>query len=710
MSLLLRSLLLLIFIGFAGFASAKPRLEEIRTASDRVLVLVFRGVQEAPADYTQWINTKIDVEAVHTDDRSGWKINGQPPLAMHKFVTESSGLCVNPKGAEYYIYLEIPLLVSGTRYTIETPLGDTAFVFNDRAIFCESVKTNQTGYSALSNVRYANVAVWLGTGGSRTIEGALPAYEVFEPATGKTVVKGRLTEMGKDESSGDFVYRADLSKVPEGGPYKISVKGYGCSYPFGVGGNFSRRLGYVSFRSLFYQRCGIALTKPYAWEDIRLNPCHTVLYNVNAATGEANLNVVGTEPSFTCYGGYHDAGDADRRLYHLTRVPHVLMTTYEAFPGYFTDKQFNIPDKFDANFSILGQGNGIPDIIDEAEWAALIWEYLQEPDGGVHWGTETRGYPEPFYIPMDQDRKKYGTIRVDNSATTMAAAVFMHLARLLKPYKPDRTQALQQRAERAMAYVGNKATEEYAFYYAVQKYLLTGDSVSHQRVKAFAKKLAIGNPYLSGKDISDRVAFIGFFYPYLLAKERSVDPETVRLMKTFLRNTADSQMEIFAAFAYPVGNPLTSRRQWGSNVIQGMHAYPCLLQWNLTQEQKYIDVACQLMDYTQGLNPPGKCYVTGMGFNRVANPHDCESEYTKTKGWGVKPGILIYGPGNLPDKIEFTSLPHVTALPRERQWVDHLYTYGMTEFTVHETLIYPAVIYPVLARGGTWTEGRDPFE
>lgn len=162
MSLLLRSLLLLIFIGFAGFASGKPRLEEIRTASDRVLVLVFRGGQEASADYMQWINTKIDVAAENTDDRSVWKINGQPPLAMHKFVTESSGLSVNPKGAEYYLYLEIPLLVNATRYAIETTLGDTAFVFTDRTTFCESVKTNQTGYSALSKVRYAYVAVWGG--------------------------------------------------------------------------------------------------------------------------------------------------------------------------------------------------------------------------------------------------------------------------------------------------------------------------------------------------------------------------------------------------------------------------------------------------------------------------------------------------------------------------------------------------------------------
>jgi endoglucanase len=115
------------------------------------------------------------------------------------------------------------------------------------------------------------------------------------------------------------------------------------------------------------------------------------------------------------------------------------------------------------------------------------------------------------------------------------------------------------------------------------------------------------------------------------------------------------------------------------------------------------------MDYNQGLNPIGKCYVTGIGFDQVKNPHDRESAYTKSQGWGVKPGILVYGPGNLPDRIEFNILPEIKTLPRERQWVDHLYTYGMNEFTIHETLIYPAVIYPVLAEGRIWDETKDPF-
>ena len=270
--------------------------KEIRTASNDVLVAYFKS-------------TIIQADEVNTDDLSAWKLNGQPVLAINKFVTEADA-------CDHHIYLQVPTLVNGTSYTLQTPHGDTTFVFDDRKIFCESIKTNQNAYSGLSKVRYANFAIWLGDGGSQQISGDLPTYTVFKMPTGETVAQGTLQAIGQDASSGDFVYRIDLSAVPEGGPYKISVKGYGCSYPFGVGGDFSRRLGYVSFRSLYHQRCGCPIQAPYAW-NIKTKPCHTTIYQVNAPIGEAHLVVTGNEPTFTAYGGYHDAGDADRRTYHM---------------------------------------------------------------------------------------------------------------------------------------------------------------------------------------------------------------------------------------------------------------------------------------------------------------------------------------------------------------------------------------------------------
>ncbi len=676
-------------------ANAELSLKEIRTASNDVLVAYFKS-------------NVIQVDEVNTVAVSAWKLNGQPVMAINKFVTEADA-------CDHHIYLQVPPLVSGTSYTLQTPHGDKTFMFDDTQIFCESIKTNQNAYCGLSKVRYANFAIWLGDGGSKPISGDLPMYTVLRLSTGETVAQGKLRQLGQeaDASSGDFVYRIDLSAVPEGGPYKIAVKGYGCSYLFGVGGDFSRRLAYVEFRSLYHQRCGCPIVEPYA-SNIKTKPCHTTIYDTNAPIGEARLRVQGNEPNFTAYGGYHDAGDADRRTYHMD-VPATLLTTYEAFPGCFTDDQFNIPDKFDARYNILGKGNKIPDIIDEAEWGTMFWEYMQNAAGAIHWGTETIQY-SPF-TTYDKETKLFGTEVLDTRSAGFAAGMFMHLARVIKPYKPQRSAELQKHADMAFKAAGDQIRPTHKLYYAVQKYLLTGDESTHRMVKDLAAGAGAYADTFNGAPESfagtrggrGRDGWLAsFFFSYVIEKTRPTDPNVVARFKAVIQATADKEIGYLNANAYPVGTPM-NLSWWGSNVAQGQYAYPCLLQWALTKEQKYLDAASQLMDYAQGLNPIGKCYVCGIGFNRVHNPHDRESAYTREMGWGPRPGILVFGPGQRPRGGQSPQVPSVSGLARERVYVDHLATIQWSEFTVYQSLCFPAAVYPVLAQGGTWDERKDPF-
>jgi len=678
-----RRLILILCLGVSLATKADLTLHEIRTASKDVLVAYFKS-------------TVINPNEVNTTNLADWKLNGQPVMAINKFVTESAA-------CDHFIYLQVPTLITGTTYKLQTPHGDKGFVFDDQTTFCESIKSNQSGYSALSKVRYANFAIWLGDGGSKAITGDLPAYTVFKLAGGAIVARGNLRSLGLDASSGDFVYRIDLSAVPEGGPYKVAVQGYGSSYPFGVGGDFSRRLGYVSFRSLYHQRCGCPIVPPYAW-NIKPDPCHTTIWQVNGPIAEASLIVTGNEPSFTAYGGYHDAGDADRRTYHMD-VPVTLMTTYEAFPQMFTDDQFNLPDKFNEHYQILGKGNGMPDILDEALWGTMFWEFLQETNGAIHWGTETKGY-SPF-TTYQNDPTRFGTEVLDSRSASFASGMFMHLARLIKPYQSARAQALQKHAELAFAAAGDRVRPTHKLYYAVQKYLLTGDETAHQWVKDLAVDTRgyADNYNAPPESFAGNAWLASFFFSYIVAKDRPTDPAVVDLFKAAIKAAADKEIDFLAAHAYPVGTP-ANLRWWGSNTAQGQYAYPCLLLWSLTREQKYIDAASQLMDYAQGLNPLGKCFMTGLGFNRVHNPHDRESAYTKRQGWGPRPGILVFGPGGSGRGV---SVPNVSTLPRERKYIDNLGSIQWSEFTVYQSLCFPSAVYPVLGQGGTYDERRDPF-
>jgi hypothetical protein len=183
------------------------------------------------------------------------------------------------------------------------------------------------------------------------------------------------------------------------------------------------------------------------------------------------------------------------------------------------------------------------------------------------------------------------------------------------------------------------------------------------------------------------------------------DATVVTRFRDAIKAAADKEIGYLNGNAYPVGTP-TSLKWWGSNVAQAQYAYPCLLQWVLTKEQKYMDAASLLMDYIQGLNPIGKCYVTGIGFNRIYNPHDRETTFTKQKGWGPRPGILVFGPGM---DGTGTIYPALSTLPRERYFVDNQPSYQFTEFTIYQSLCFPAAVYPTLSQGGSWDETKDPF-
>jgi endoglucanase len=679
--------LILLTAGLLLFQNAICRLslQEVRTASDHILVLFFTS------DTT-------DVFEVNIDSISAWRINGAPPEKIFRFATRADA-------CDHYVYLETAKLAEGKNYHIETPYGETDIQFHERSVFCESIKTNQAGYSALSKSRYANFAIWLGNGGSRSIEGPLPDYEVFDSYTGKAIHTGTLQEIGPDSSSGDFVYRIDLSGVPEGGPYKIVVRGYGSSHPFGIGGEFSRKLAYTTFRGQYLQRCGCPVEKP----PFRQNACHTLIYDVDGPIGEANIIVQGSEPTFACYGGYHDAGDADRRAYHIIN-PIVNLMIYEAFPKTFYDGQYDIPGKFDTAYTILSYSNAVPDILDEAAWGALVWEYLQNEDGSIHFGTETKGYPDPFDAPMDKDTKKYGTVRTDPRATCTSAGLFLHLARLLKPYDPGHSTELIRRAERAMQYGKEEMAGPEKLYYYVQQYLLTRDENAHQKVKelytladSLKYYLFQTQGYSLNDDHFDNPAYI---FSYVIEKKIPTDPVIVDHFKTVLRDAADSILSMLHAHAYPVGNN-AGTGGWGHNVRQPQYAVFPLLYWSLTGEQKYFDAASELMDWKLGLNPPGISYVTGLGFHGVHNPHDRESAYTKKLGWGPKPGITVFGPGVVGWRFKYPVFPEIKDLSKERQFVDEIRAINFTEFTIFETMTHDA-LYTVLAGGGKWN-GKDPF-
>lgn len=674
--------------------SAQLQLTEIRTASDRILVAYFKGPELGAID------TVIEK----------WSIDQQVPTELSRWITPKWDAVDFSYEHHVYLRFEKPF-IQNKQYALTTPHGNATFQFDEAAVYCESIKTNQSAYSALSKARYASFAIWTANGKTEKIEGSLPGYVVVETGSGKQITKGKVKAIGASENSGDFVYRMDLSGVPAGGPYKIIVKGFGSSFPFGVGGQFSDRLAYVSFRGLLYERCGMEQQTPYFDHDIR-GTCHTRVYITDSEYKEAKVSLSDNDPVREMHGGYHDAGDCDRRDHHMM-APIFLLSMYDAFPQYFTDLQYNIPDQFDEDYTPTGKGNGIPDILDEAEWGTLIFEYLQEETGGVRAGTERNGYPTNG-ATVDMDTVKYGTFQVMGGSTNLAAGLFAHLARLLKPYQPERAAELQKRAENAWRYAGEQAQKGHKLYYYTQYYLLTGDPAAHDsllQVADYASEYTTRHTDNPRSIQKGEIVLGTHFSSYLTNNQQEKNPEIVKIFEKAIRETADLRMQELYANPYPNGtdNP---NRWWGSQTAQGQYAEACILQWRLTGEQKYIDAASVLMDYNQGVNPVGKCYLTGIGFDRTEDPLHHDSYPMKAQGWGPAPGLQVFGPGNLRQiNNGFEPMfPEVHSLPAQRQFVDHRRYVSITEFTIPESLAFPSAIYTILAEGGTWDGKTDPYQ
>ena len=203
---------------------------------------------------------------------------------------------------------------------------------------------NQVGYSKLATSRFANFGAYLGDGGSLTFD-PLPNYEVIHEQSGAVVTSGQAVYVKDDTAlqgitSGEHVYRLRLDTVPEGGPYFVSIPGAGRSRSFGVGDEYSRQIAYVATRGLYHQRCGIALERPYT--EFTRETCHTHVADTRTPWNDGHLKVPAGSAMQPMRGGYHDAGDYDRRPYH-TIVPLLMLTYFEAFPTRFVDKQYNIP-------------------------------------------------------------------------------------------------------------------------------------------------------------------------------------------------------------------------------------------------------------------------------------------------------------------------------------------------------------------------------
>lgn len=690
----------------------------IQTAADDVIVIVLAS---GPHDGNSYQNP-VDMEA------SKWQVDGGAVKKVNRwsnpwdeYEKDRQGFAGYPVFMRHHIYLTLnEKLVNGKAYSITTPHGSQSFSFDEEKTFCESIKTNQVGYNPQSKSRYANLGIFLGEGGSRKLE-VNPAYSVIDTATGKSVASGAAAYWGDETAltgmtSGEHVYRIDLSNAPAGGPYRISVKGFGASHPFEISEAASRRISAVHARGMYHQRCGIALERPFT--EFTRGICHATVAHTKTApwTADGWITVSKNDSMHAIKGGYHDAGDFDRRPMH-TVIPILMLGYFEAFKDRFADNQYNIPES----------GNGIPDFLDEALWGMLVWENLQLVDGGVMAGTERERHPGYGEVSAATEKAAYGTWEVTDAVTADAAGMFAQASRLIKPYNPTRAEDLLKKALLAWSFLAKKNAlkpESSLLYAALQLYLATatGDKAAdmgneyHARFIALAKEIIVKDgpwpmQYLAG-NTSAKIQTVHFI-SYLITSQ-PVDGAIKESLSAKIISQAESggYMGKVESTAYPQG--ATKFYDWGAATAQGRYAdvaaFASLLSINPVKKQYFYDIVSQYGDYSVGLNPLGQSFVTGLGVAQPQSPLHLDSWYTKYgKGdhtgnpIGNVPGIVVYGPNEGRSGAEYQTIlsnkmfPEWDNRPAQRRWADGWSLVNSNEFSTWETMVWNTCMYGFLS-------------
>lgn len=588
----------------------------------------------------------------------------------------------------YYLYLPKPL-TSGQSYDVSVKgLSDELtsrlnFDYDEQHTITPAIKINQVAYSSLASRRYAYVGWWAGDGGKVDFAG-LKRFQVFKEGSEKVALEGELSlRMANDPLSGEDVLQIDLSPL-DTGRYHIFIPGLGRSDSFVVGGAGIRDLYVNTNRAFYHQRCGHELGAPFT--DFTKDSCHTEVYESGHLVGGKYTPKAG-ELKRTFRGGYHDAADFDVFTYHLRATAQVL-AAYEFAPDRFKDKDLNIPES----------GNGIPDVLDEADWALFSYRDSQQPDGGVPLG---RGNDEDamrdWERAHDGKRPAFGMFPPTHASCTEYAAVAAQYARLIRPFDSARADQYVESARRAFVWAqkqpdsGPKEMGGNLFFSwaAAELYSTTGDEAFNDVFKrAWESGLT--------KQIHWKLSAVvpTCLWAYTITKQPGVDQKIQQELRENHLRRADEIIKQTDAPPYRVGRGKNENGNgWGNLNGGGYYADPCLRAYFLTGDRKYLDAASLNADFQLGANPLSKTFISGMGVRPPLHPQISAFLYTGLNKTGetVK-GITVYGlTSNMPKWYPET-------IPSWRRWRDlgNGSAEISSEFTITETIGNSAMLYAVL--------------
>ena len=681
---------------------------------------------------------------------------------------------------EHVVHLDIGrTLADGDVVTLAAPGGlfDGDVTIDTRTTRSDAVHVNQVGFRPDDPSKIAALSTWLGLEAGTAEDAQLfgngvsydpdTRFHVVDVETGARVLSGTIElRVAADEpntySNGGRpavnlaaadTWLMDFSELSAPGTYVVEVEGVGTSYAFDIAGDVWTDLFETGARGFYHQRSGIALEAPYtSWErpaslspddgQIAFQSTATILDTANGFAGRG-LSEKDTfralEQGSTgeivegAWGGWHDAGDWDRRTQHLEASDR-MMELVETNRAFFEGVSLNIPES----------GNAVPDLLDEALWNVDFFQRLQKADGGVPGGIEGGLGP-------DGNGFQYGEASWANSrdlfvyapdpwTSAAFAASAASAARLVEPYDAERAAVYLSDAVAALEWAIANALDpadprlgtapqaqtviDARNLAALELYKTTGDArweTEFLSTSSFREGFRVGAD--GERDLAYYEHQIDASYAYLTMDEALQDPDlAAELRADFLVEAQNVLANLGRETGFATRDNPYAPNVFASTATNPDAASDYLLRaYELTGDERFLRGAIEDANFALGLNPDNVSFVSGVGDEQVRELLIGDAE---ALGGTLPPGIVAYGNydffGNVrpengigiddvwPSAGDSGIYPqNPTSWPGYESWQGFFSAVPLSEFTVQDPMSASVYTWGYLAQRGAG-DGQAP--
>ncbi|MEM9417709.1 MAG: glycoside hydrolase family 9 protein [Planctomycetota bacterium] len=638
-----------------------------------------------------------------------------------------------PHTLEHVVYLKLPHKLRPDHiYTVrfddalnsDRRLARIDFTLTES--ISEAIHVNLIGYRPDQTIKAADLYMWLGDGGARDYadyEGN--AVSVLNVDTGQLTRVGEVRfgqarsnqDYGRRDHTASDVWHCDFSNFSEIGKFRLVIDGVGCSPEFEIKPDAYRDPFATSVIGFYYMRIGepknarvpaprqprfIPNQDPPGFRVIRttMGPKHPDWKSLGHDPWDNKDWSAYVEPGSPtnpdAYGGHSDALDWDRRAEHV-QIVWDLCLPFLLSNGAVDDDDLGIPES----------GNGIPDLLDEAQNEVDFWLRLRDGDGNYSFGVNN---PTKDHQIAYQAASAPWMAWANAANAAMLADCFRLIGRddLMSRYREAAIEAYQRAGDGDLDYThnvgNNKATgRDLKALAAACLYNITGE---RKYEDDFVASTAVKGP----KSDLDQQGVYSQYWPtaaYLMCAKQQWQPihhpDVLSNLNRAVIHEATTK-NLVGPRTWPSRRSSDTTKGW----MQGVIANQALLIAHAAAEvddelrQEMLEALILEADWSLGRNPLNMVLMTGLGSRQVEDiytsgrndgtpgVHPGHTPYMNAEPWGQ--GFMAdpkgwYGSRGYP---QWEDWPHGEALWRSR------HCYANNEFTPQQTMGGKTALYAYL--------------